>query len=191
MELEKIITMNGQNTTIGDVILRMACSPWFRYSFICYPNKDYLGHPFSEFAVYDNHIVNYYIEPFGEKKFTITGTQHDRTKEFYNIYVNGELLDPTSPLTEHCANAMTVMDGAMTKHLRALDNLTFKHAGHYIMEDFGSFVAVYYRKKLKFFISQDRVGNWRLDRPKITPVHPYHINLSKQCVENLLARQAR
>ncbi len=193
MELEKIITMNGQNITIGDIILHMATSPYFRYSFIRRPNKDYLGHPFSEFAIYENprNVINHFIEPIGEEKFIITGTQNERTKEYYNVYVNGELFGPACPVAKNCAIAMAEMDKLMDKHLHALDDLTFKHIGQYEVKQFGNSIDVYYRQKWKFCISKDKYGNWRLDRPKITPVHPYHIPLSPQCVTNLLNRQAR
>lgn len=193
MELEKIITMNGQNITIGDIILHMATSPYFRYSFIRRPNKDYLGHPFSEFAIYENprNVINHFIEPIGEEKFIITGTQNDCTNGYYDICVNGQPLSSDDPMAGYCATAMVEMDNATTKHLRALDDLTFKHIGQYEVKQFGNSIDVYYRQKWKFCISKDKYGNWRLDRPKITPTHPYHIPLSPQCVTNLLNRQAR
>ena len=194
MSTEKnIITMNGQNTTIVDVLLRMACSPWFRYSFIHTMFKDNFGHLYQQFDIYENprNITNYYIEPLGEKKFTITGARNDCTNGYYDICVNGQPLSSDDPMAGYCATAMVEMDNATTKHLRALDDLTFKHAGHYVINGFDDDFAVYYKKKLKFFISKDTKGVWYLDRPKITPTHPYHIPLSPQCVTNLLNRQAR
>ena len=193
MLAEKIITMNGQNITIGDIILHMATSPYFRYSFIRRPNKDYFGYPFSEFAIYENprNVINHFIEPIGEEKFIIAGIRDERTKEYYNVYVNGELFGPACPVAKNCAIAMAEMDELMDKHLHALDDLTFKHIGQYEVKQFGNSIDVYYRQKWKFCISKDKYGNWRLDMPEITPVHPYHIELWEQSVDNLLSRRAR
>jgi intein-encoded DNA endonuclease-like protein len=156
--------------------------------------KDELGHLYHQFNIYEDlrNITNYYIEPLGEKKFTITGARNDCTNGYYDICVNGRPLSSDDPMARYCASAMVKMDNVTTKHLHALDDLTFKHAGHYVINGFDDDLAVDYKKKLKFFISKDTKGVWYLDRPKITPVHPYHIPVSRQCVTNLLnRRQAR
>ena len=189
---EQPILMNGQTMPLGEVVLRMAYSPWFRYGFVHKYVEDYFGSVFSQFDIYENphNVHNYYIEPYGAKKFTLTGIRNDRTEEYYKILVNKEQLVDDDPMAGYCNSAMIAMDTEMKKHTKALDDLTFKHAGNYVVENFGNLLAISYREKLKFFISEQG-SQMVLDRPKITPVHPYHMTLSAQCVENLLARKAR